>query len=152
MGDRDDLRRIKEKGTRRSAAISILVSIAALALVFAFVPDRAEALRSLRSFSRERLGLCALLMVGAWISDTLRLYLLTRGVRKPVNPLVALKGIMAGNFLTLITPFLAGGRPALWRTQLRGSHCGRCGWRDCRPGRAGLPGDLGHGRAQQHER
>ena len=112
-GDQDDIKRLKGKGTRRSLVISILFSIAVLALVFALVPDRGRALQSLRSFSRQRLAVCATLLIGAWFADTLRLQLLTRGIARSCSFPLALRAILAGNFMTLITPFLFGGAPVV---------------------------------------
>ncbi|NPV71830.1 MAG: flippase-like domain-containing protein [Firmicutes bacterium] len=112
-GDRDDIKRLKGGGTRRSLVISILFSIAVLLLVFVFVPDRARALQSLRSFSRQRLVVCAALLVAAWLADTLRLQILTKGIGKPSAFSLAFRAILAGNFMTLITPFLFGGAPVV---------------------------------------
>ncbi|MGE5484349.1 MAG: lysylphosphatidylglycerol synthase transmembrane domain-containing protein [Ignavibacteriales bacterium] len=120
MNDRDDVRRIKERGTRRSVIVSLAVSLAALFLVFLYVPDRSRAFDSIRTFDRGKLAVCALIMSAAWVADSFRLYLMTRGVGKPVGLFVAIKAILAGNFLTLITPFLAGGAPIVVYTVKQG--------------------------------
>jgi len=111
VSDHDDVKRIKERGTYRSLAISMALSLVALFLVFLWVPDRSRAVESLRAFDRGKLATCAWLISAAWLADSCRLYLLTRGVRRPVGFFVAFKAILSGNFLTLITPFLAGGAP-----------------------------------------
>ncbi|MCR4398870.1 MAG: flippase-like domain-containing protein [Firmicutes bacterium] len=119
-GGRDNVDRLNRKSAGRGLALSILLSLGALSVVFLLVPDREAALRSLRTFDPGKLGTCAALMAGAWFSDSCRLYLLTHGVGKPVPLRTAVKAVLAGNFLTLVTPFLAGGAPVVAYTVKRG--------------------------------
>lgn len=68
---------------------------------------------SLRSAEPAWLALALGLLVLSWVADALRYLVLGRGLGYRLNLPVLVGVIMMGNFMTLSTPFLAGGVPAV---------------------------------------
>jgi uncharacterized protein (TIRG00374 family) len=94
-------------------SLALLLSIGALVLILRSRPGDGDWVGILRSASPLYLFVAVLLLCSSWFADALRLKLLATGLGQPVGMKLVVPGIMAGNFLTLSTPFMAGGAPAL---------------------------------------
>ncbi|MDK2784541.1 MAG: glycosyltransferase 2 family protein [Bacillota bacterium] len=92
--------------------ISVALSAGSLAYIFFRLPGDTFPLTP--GFVRPARVLLALfLLVSAWLSDALRLKFLARALNKRLPLTTGLRAILAGNFVTLVTPFLFGGAPAV---------------------------------------
>lgn len=94
-------------------SLALLLSILALYLVLRHLPAGVDWLAALRHASPFYLLVSFLLLCASWVADAQRLKFLATGLGRPVRMRLLVPGIMAGNFLTLSTPFAAGGAPAL---------------------------------------
>jgi len=92
--------------------LALAISTAATIYVFRRLPAEAGALFPL-PFSVKQIAPAAALLILAWLADSLRLKTLTRALGRNITIPTGLKAILAGNFLTLVTPFLFGGAPAI---------------------------------------
>ncbi|NLG85893.1 MAG: flippase-like domain-containing protein [Firmicutes bacterium] len=93
-------------------ALAIAISAAATIYVFWHLPAEAGDIFPL-PFPSKQLALAMALLILAWLADSLRLRILTRAIDREITYATALRAIWSGNFLTLITPFLFGGTPAV---------------------------------------
>lgn len=92
--------------------ISVALSAGSLAYIFFRLPgDSFPLTQGLVRPARVLLAL--FLLVSAWLSDALRLKFLARALNKKLPLTTGLRAILAGNFVTLVTPFLFGGAPAV---------------------------------------
>lgn len=91
--------------------LAISISAAVTIYVFRRLPAEAEAMFPL-PFSANKVVLAATLLLFAWLVDSVRLKTLARSLGRNITVWNGLQAIWAGNFLTLVTPFLFGGAPA----------------------------------------
>jgi uncharacterized protein (TIRG00374 family) len=94
--------------------ISLALAISAVAL-FLIVRAQPEGdwFAMLRGADPRYLVLCFSLLVASWVADAARYLVLGRGLGHSLRLRVLVAVIMMGNFMTLSTPFMAGGVPAL---------------------------------------
>lgn len=91
---------------------SVALSVGSLVYILYRVPGEAFTLAH-RAIAWPRILAAFLLLTLGWLVDALRLHFLARalGCRLPLT--TGLRAILAGNFVTLVTPFLFGGAPAV---------------------------------------
>lgn len=94
-------------------SLALLLSLGALYLVLRSRPANGDWAGILRQASPSYVMIAIGLLCTSWFADALRLRFLSAGLGRPIGMRLIVPGIMAGNFLTLSTPFMAGGAPAL---------------------------------------
>ncbi|MGB9867141.1 MAG: lysylphosphatidylglycerol synthase transmembrane domain-containing protein [Bacillota bacterium] len=92
---------------------AVVLSLLALWLVYRQIPDKARLERLVEQVSLPYFVVGLLLVCGSWLADTARLVAIAKSLGYRPGFWQTLGGILAGNFLTLSTPFLAGGAPAV---------------------------------------
>lgn len=92
--------------------ISVALSAGSLAYIFFRLPGDTFPLTQ-GLVRPPRVLLALFFLVSAWLSDALRLKFLASALNKRLPLPTALRAILAGNFVTLVTPFLFGGVPAV---------------------------------------
>lgn len=103
--------------SKRSLAIGAIVSpalsVAAILLCYYKVSNKPRILWALSNFPPTFALACVLLLVLAWLLDAMRLICLAKVLGKSLGFFDAFLAILTGNFITLVTPFLFGGAPAI---------------------------------------
>ncbi|HHV58052.1 MAG TPA: flippase-like domain-containing protein [Firmicutes bacterium] len=92
--------------------ISVALSAGSLAYIFFRLPGETFPLTS-RLIRWSSILAALSLLILAWLCDALRLKFLARALNKGLPLATGLRAILAGNFVTLVTPFLFGGAPAV---------------------------------------
>ncbi|MDP2873218.1 MAG: flippase-like domain-containing protein [Bacillota bacterium] len=100
--------------------LALALSFGALYLISRSRPGAQGWLGALRQASPFYLLVCGALICASWFADALRLRFLAAGLGRTVEMRLIVPAIMMGNFLTLSTPFMVGGAPALIYTLSRG--------------------------------
>jgi|GEM_PF-517048 len=98
---------------KKRVLLSVLISISSIVIIFSVgsffeVPPEID-------FARFRFGVYLvgfLLMFAAWFLDGLRVFLSARAWNKSIRLQDALSTVLAGYFMSTITPFSTGGSPA----------------------------------------
>lgn len=99
------------EGIWRKFAFTLLGSIAVLIAVFLFLVDPDSFRQKLSEFPPLLLVAAFLVVVSSWMVDSWRLKMLSLGLGAKIPWHMMLFTLMSGNFLTLATPFAAGGAP-----------------------------------------
>ncbi len=96
------------KRVRVGLVLALALSAAGLWALAYILPSRGHILESVRRVPPSYLWVALLLVVGSWLCDALRLSTLaaTFGHRLALG--VALRGVLAGNFMINVTPFYLG--------------------------------------------
>ncbi|HHV78728.1 MAG TPA: flippase-like domain-containing protein [Firmicutes bacterium] len=92
---------------------AIGITLFAFWMVYRQIPDKSRLQELLARVNWFYVTLALLLTSASWVADTARLWVICRSIGYRPRFLRLLAGILAGNFLTLSTPFLAGGAPAV---------------------------------------
>lgn len=95
---------------RRSAVLSLLITGVSLWLLLRYTWEP-ESLTLLDHFDYRYLAVAAVLLVGSWLADGLRITLMTRAAGYALPYRHGLRTVMVGHFLGAVTPFVAGGGP-----------------------------------------
>ncbi|MDP2856401.1 MAG: lysylphosphatidylglycerol synthase transmembrane domain-containing protein [Bacillota bacterium] len=110
-----------EKGILRSTLTAVGFSIVVFLIVIAVVPDKTGMLAVLRRGDWRYLAAgLACLALALWF-DAFRLWWLCKGIGSEVPFPRVVQGILASNFVSLVTPFVSGGAPCIiWVLQQSG--------------------------------
>ncbi len=96
---------------KKQVLIPVFISLAAIVFIFSFSSLRGVSL-DLSSFRLFPLGISLVLIVCAWLIDSLRLFLTVRAWGKKIHFFHAFQAMLSNYFLSSITPFSTGGSPA----------------------------------------
>lgn len=95
----------------RGMLFGLCAGTLALVLVFTHVVEPRAVLKVLRDYPMPYLLAALACLMGAWACDGIRMRFLTIGTGKPAPWWVMVLVLIASNFITLVTPFAAGGGP-----------------------------------------
>lgn len=95
------------------SSVAVALSLFALWLVYRQIPDKTRLEWLVGQIDLPYFLASLLLVCGSWVADTARLLVIAGSLGYRPRFWGTLTGILAGNFLTLSTPFLAGGAPAV---------------------------------------
>lgn len=94
----------------RSMALALVLGVAGTGAVLAVTGGRID-LRAVRGIRLHYLAACLLLVVLDWLSEAVRLTMLSRALGEQVSVATVLRIVFLGAFFARITPFDSGGEP-----------------------------------------
>jgi glycosyltransferase 2 family protein len=110
----------------QSTWIAIGVGVAVFMAIFWVVPDKGRVLHTLKEADGRLLLFTLFLHITALMGDAARLWFLLGGVGVKVPFGRVVKGIMASNFVSLVTPVVTSGAPVIiWVLHMSGANVAR---------------------------
>jgi glycosyltransferase 2 family protein len=122
----DERAPLPRMGIGRTSLIALAFAAIIFTLVLYLVPDKSKMLHAVEQLDWRFVLVAVCLHTTAILADAGRLWFLCRGIGAPLPYLKIVQGIMASNFVSLITPFVSGGAPVIvWVLQQAGMDMSR---------------------------